>query len=401
MENLDSQTEKPLIHGVVLVAGGAIGAGMFALPLVSAGAWYFWSLFGMFVVWWLTYLAAKLLIEVNLSFKQGSSFATLVDRTLGQRWAWANNISIAFIMFILMYAYITAGSRILQSDSVALAGPILSLFFALVVAVLIYLGTSLVSRVSSVLLVGMVVSFLSAIIGLTPSINLTSLVLPQQVSYFSYLAYALPVFVTAFACAGLVPSLISHFSAAPEAKRKQQVLRSVLIGSAISLLVYIVWISVTLGNIQRNDFVQVANDGGGLAALIANLQGADAAQLNKGLTWFSHFAVVTSFLSIALGLVHFLNDRFKFGESAIGKLKAVCAAFLPPTLFSLLLPYGFVHAIGFAGLFVAFSFFIIPALMHKQQFASKPVSMLAVIAFGGLIVVLKLGSIAGLLPTIN
>lgn len=30
--------KKPLWHGVLLVAGGAIGAGMFALPMVSAGA---------------------------------------------------------------------------------------------------------------------------------------------------------------------------------------------------------------------------------------------------------------------------------------------------------------------------------------------------------------------------
>ena len=252
MENLDSESQKPLRHGVVLVAGGAIGAGMFALPLVAAGAWYVWSILGMLFVWWLTYLAATLLIEVNLSFKNGSNFATLVNNTLGRRWALANNISIAFIMFILMYAYITAGSRILKFESISIASPILSLSFALAVATLIYLGTSVVSRISSVLLIAMVMSFFSAIIGLTPSINLASLLMTQQASYFSYLAYALPVFVTAFACAGLVPSLISHFALTTETQRKQRVLRSVLIGSAITLLVYIIWLSVTLGNIQRS-----------------------------------------------------------------------------------------------------------------------------------------------------
>ena len=198
-----------------------------------------------------------------------------------------------------------------------------------------------------------------------------------------------------------MPSLISHFALAAETQRKQRVLSSVLIGSAITLLVYIIWLSVTLGNIQRSDFVQVATDGGGLAALIANLQSVDDMRLSRGLTWFSHFAVITSFLSIALGLVHFLNDRFGFGESTIGKLKAVCVAFFPPTLFSLFLPYGFVHAIGFAGLFVAFSFFIIPALMHAKQFDNRPFSKIAVIAFGCLIVALKLASIAGWLPRLS
>jgi len=34
------KNKKPIWHGVMLVAGGAIGAGMFALPLVASGTWF-------------------------------------------------------------------------------------------------------------------------------------------------------------------------------------------------------------------------------------------------------------------------------------------------------------------------------------------------------------------------
>ena len=71
------KSEKPVWHGVALVAGGAIGAGMFALPMVSAGMWFSWSAVGLFITWALTYIAALLLAEVNLKFAQGASFHTL------------------------------------------------------------------------------------------------------------------------------------------------------------------------------------------------------------------------------------------------------------------------------------------------------------------------------------
>ncbi len=402
----------PLWHGVVLVAGGAVGAGMFALPLVAAGAWYLWSLLGLLVVWWITFVAAKLLIQVNSKFEIGSSFDTLVRRVLGPRWALINNLSIAFIMFILMYAYITAGSRILQGTVSSILKPDLfadifvnaelsrasfSLAFALVVAALIYLGTSMVSRVSTALMLVMAVSFCSVNYSLLATADLASVMVIQNTADVRYLAAALPVFVTAFACAGLVPSLISHYPQQPG-----NVVRSVFYGSLVALFVYVFWLAATLGNIPRTGFIQVANDGGGLAALLQNLisssQRLNSTNLNFGLSWFSHFAVITSFLSIALGLVHFLNDRFGFGNTSIGKLKSVLAAFLLPTLFSLFSPYGFVRAIGFAGLFVAFSFFIIPALMHVKIVDAGRISRQIVIIFGCAIIALKLASIASVLP---
>lgn len=37
-----TQTSPSLLGGVVIIGGTIIGAGMFSLPVVMSGAWFFW-----------------------------------------------------------------------------------------------------------------------------------------------------------------------------------------------------------------------------------------------------------------------------------------------------------------------------------------------------------------------
>ncbi len=399
-----SPQSKPLWHGVILVAGGAVGAGMFALPLVSAGAWFSWAALSLTVVALFTYLAAKLLVEVNIKYEIGSSFNTLVRNTLGDTWARINNTSIAFIMFILMYAYITAGSGILGTslapiltDGIIVPRPLLSFVFASAVALFVWLDTSMVSRISTVLMVGMVVTFTTANSGLLASIDVASF-MSLDAGNIKYLWSALPVFVTAFACASLVPSLSKHYN-----NQSKKINLSILLGLILALLVYLIWLVATLGNISRANFIDVAGNGSGLNALIATLQdSSNSSFMRSSLTWFSHFAVITSFLSVSLGLAHFLVDRFKLTSSPMGRAQSVCLAFVLPLIASTYAPYGFVSAIAYAGVFVAFSFFIVPALMYRKMALSDPTfssSLWAlVLSFGVVIIALKLSSILNWLP---
>lgn len=406
MANIDN-SRKPLFHGVVLVAGGAVGAGMFALPLVSAGPWFAWSLAAMVLVWWFTFIAAKLLAEVNFLFTENNSFDSIVSKVLGPKWAALNNFSIAFIMYILMYAYITAGGGILDaslSHVVALPRLVLSVLFAVIAAIIVCLNTTFVSRLSAVLMAGMGLSFVTANSALFAVVDVHALFSRSDLAYGSYVAYAIPIYVTAFACAGLVPSLVSHYqinssSAGGVQVDSKKVIQSLFFGSLFTLVIYIVWLSLTLGNIDRESFVAVAQDGGGLNALVAILQkGMASTYMQSALSWFSHLAISTSFLSIAVGLVHFLQDRFHLGQSLKGRVKAVLIAFLPPAICSLFWAYGFVSAIGYAGLFVALSFFIVPALLYAKTPTAPKRHWLSVLVFGLIVIILKLASLAAMLP---
>lgn len=127
------------------------------------------------------------------------------------------------------------------------------------------------------------------------------------------------------------------------------------------------------------------------------------ASVQRWLTLFSHFAIMTSFLSVSLGLVHFIQGRLKLDDSKRQKLIAVSCCFVLPALGSFFFPYGFVTAIGFAGLFVAFSFFILPGLMElalvRNGLLNNAMALIVIsIAFGLLIQGIKASSMLGWLP---
>jgi len=383
------------------VAGGAIGAGMFALPMVSAGMWFSWAGVGLLVTWAFTYIAAKLLVEVNITFADGASFHTMVRQVLGLPLAWLNDIAIAFIMMILMYAYITAGAGIMEYSMNAAIGVtelasrgVLSVVFAVMVGLFVWLGTSMVSRVTTVLLVGLVLSFIVTNTEMLAHARWARLAPSEyEVSYFKYLWAAMPVFVTAFACAGLVPSLVKHYRTEPT-----KIVRSLWFGTLLVLLIYFLWLAATFSSLERVNYLDVIQQGGKIEHLVNALKSDTSGEvLYASLDWFSHFAIITSFLSIGLGLFHFFCDGFKWGASKQGRAKAAVLTFLPPAVMSVYLPYGFVKAIGFAGLLVAFSFFVVPAMMHIKQRGVRLASAL-VMTFGFSIAVLKGLLILDLLP---
>jgi tryptophan-specific transport protein len=404
---------KPLWQGILLVAGGAIGAGIFALPIVSAGAWMMWSAVGFVTVWAMTYIAASLFAKINLAIVSDtnnqldfqSSFSSLVSHVLGTKWALLNNLSIVFIMMILMYAYTSAGASIVSYSFESIEidvgldnRPWLSLGFAALIGLIIWIGTSFVSRIILALMVGMALTFGVATIGVLPSVKLSQLIAPIDTAH--YVLGALPVYLTAFACGGLIPSLVRHYQ-----NQQQRVFQSLFWGTLLALVAYLFWLTVTLGSIGREGFVTVIQNGGNLADLVNALvnTGADST-LQARLSLFSHFAIITSYLSVGIGLLQFMQDRLALSNSFSHRFAALMCCFVPPTLASFFFPYGFVYAISYAGIFVALSFFIVPGLMaaamsNRKKLVNIQYSPYVVSIFGILIIALKVALIFSLLPS--
>ena len=105
---------SPLIGGTMVVAGTAIGAGMLGLPMISAGMWYSWSMVVLFGSWFFMFRSSQALLEVNLHFQPGDSFHTLVRELLGPAWTAINGLSVAFVLYILVYAYVSGGGSVVQ-----------------------------------------------------------------------------------------------------------------------------------------------------------------------------------------------------------------------------------------------------------------------------------------------
>lgn len=97
----------------MIIAGTAVGAGMFSLPIAMSGIWFGWSVAVFLLTWFCMLLSGMMILEANLNYPVGSSFSTITRDLLGQGWNVVNGLSIAFVLYILTYAYISGGGSII------------------------------------------------------------------------------------------------------------------------------------------------------------------------------------------------------------------------------------------------------------------------------------------------
>ncbi len=414
-DNNHVQTPKKppsLIGGGMIIAGTAVGAGMFAIPVVSAGMWSIWATIALFITWFCMVHSGLMILETNLNYPVGSSFDTIVKDTLGQRWNIFNGITVAFVGYILAYAYISGGGSIVTQTLEATIGytppqKIAGLLFALGLAIFVWWSTKAVDRITTVLIFGMIIAFFMSVSGLTFNIKssyLFNTVATEKVRYFPFMFAALPALLTSFGYHHSVPSLMKYYGKAP-----RKIITCILFGTILALIFYILWLLAILGNIPRAQFIDIIAQGGNIGVLVNAVSGViDGKFLSNLLSMFANMAVASSFLGVTLGLFDYLADLFKFDDTRMGRTKTAAILYIPPLIGGIFFPNGFIIAIGFAGLAATVWGAIVPALCAKAsrrkfgntQFRTWGGDALiyTVIAYGLVIAVCHILSMLNLLP---
>ena len=368
--NSEGKAPTTMIGGIVITAGTAVGAGMFSLPTVASGMWFGWSLVCMLLSWFCMYKCSLMILEINLHYPRGASFDTMVKDTLGKYSNAVNGFLFAFVLYILDYAYISGGGSIVNHTLQALIGTappqmFSGMLFALLFSSTIWVSTRAVDRIVTVLIVGMLISFGLAVADLSLTVEIKRLFVADNTGPTPFIAFtfaALPYFLTAFGFYSVVPSLVRYYG-----KQPRLISGGILIGSLFPIVVYLLWMISTMGNLSREAFLPVVEEGGNIGVLLAAMdQVMNSERLSGLLTTFANMAVVSSFLGVSLSLFDFVADKFKFSDTRIGRLKTALLAFLPPSIGGLFFPNGFLYAIGFVGLASAFNALVIPPLMLKK-----------------------------------
>jgi tryptophan-specific transport protein len=371
-------TKSPsLLGGALIIAGTAVGAGMFSLPIAFAGMWFNWSLLVLAVTWFFMFHSGLMILEANLNYPVGSSFDTMVKDALGKGWNIVNGLSLAFVLYILDYAYISGGGSIIKQTIFASTGAEVSqklagFGFAFFTALVIWFSTRAVDRVTTILLGGMILTFFFSSHSLLDSLDTTLLFNSSgpETGYLPFIFVALPYCLTSFGFHGNVPSLMKYYGKQPD-----KIVRCLRYGTLLALTIYTLWLICAFGNLSRLDFKPIIADGGNVAVLVAALSNAtDSALLPKLLNAFANLAVTSSFLGVSLGLFDFVADKFKFNDSPMGRFKTALVTFVPPTFGALIHPDGFLYAIGFAGLGATVWGAIVPAMMVRacrKRFGSE------------------------------
>lgn len=356
----------PVLGGSMLIAGTAIGAGMLGLPMISAGMWFYWSTFLLVISWFCMLGSSQALLEVNLHFKPGDSFHTLTLALLGRGWSLLNGLSVAFVLYTLVYAYVSGGGSVVQhmlTPVMGIAPPRLltSLLFGLLLAACIWWSSRAVDRFSIILMGGMVLALVMSIGGMLGGASMETILDTSGEGRFIFIWCAVSTYLTSFCFHASVPSLVKYLG-----HDKKAISNSLRNGTLIALVCYFVWIMAADGIIPREEFKEVIANGGNVGNLLA------AAGLNLGtglilrfLEAFSILAVATSFLGAGLGLFDYMADLCNFDNSRLGRTKTMLVTFAPPMVCGLIWPDGFLPAIGWAGLASTIWAVIVPALLLR------------------------------------
>ncbi|AKH62650.1 MULTISPECIES: tryptophan permease [Photorhabdus] len=370
MATLPIKKSSPsLLGGAMIIGGTIIGAGMFSLPVVMSGAWFYWSIAALVFTWFCMLHSGLMILEANLNYRVGSSFGTITKDLLGDGWNIINGITIAFVLYILTYAYISASGSIIQhvmqEMSIDFSPRLAGFLFAFAVAFIVWLSTKAVSRITSIILGAKILTFFMTFGGLIYNVKPAVLFNTAEINptYWPYVLATLPFCLASFGYHGNVPSLMKYYG-----KEPQKIKKCLFIGTLMALVLYLVWLIGTMGNIPRSSFIKIAEQGGNIDVLVQSLSGGlNSSTLNLLLTLFSNFAVASSFLGVTLGLFDYLADLFKFDDTKLGRFKTALVTFFPPMVGGMIYPNGFIYAIGFAGLAATVWAAIVPALLARAS----------------------------------
>ena len=247
---------------------------------------------------------------------------------IGKTIAW---IIFLYISYASLIAYTAAGGSLMVFGGKSLLSLAISkqagcMIFLLLFGSVVYLGNKFVGRINTILFIALIGAYI-ALMGTGLGEVKQSLLFYQNWST-AYLA--IPLLLTTFSFQTMLPSLT------PYLKKNVLALRLAIIGgTTLTLVVYLLWQGLVLGIVPLQ---------GSYSLIDALVMGEPVTQfLRQHVTsqsvsaiaeYFAFFALVTSFLGIALGLLDFLSDGLKIKKKGMGNVLLTFLIVVPVYVFS-------------------------------------------------------------------
>ncbi|KJF87721.1 amino acid permease [Photobacterium phosphoreum] len=357
------------IGATLLISGTMLGAGMLALPLISAGLGIYNTILLLTVLWVVMTYTGLMLLEICLNYPEGTGLEAIAYDLFGKPGKWVINISLLLLLYALSCAYIAGASSIYKSDftdyfHISLSSHTIAIIFTLIIATIVFISTKAVDIANRVLFTSNIVIFFILVITIIPYLHGHFLVNNHDSAKYAFAA--IPVFITAFGFHGSVPSMVKYIG-----RDKPKTLRNIFIaGGLIPLIVYIIWEISMLGSLPRfgnHSFQYVAQHGSSVGVMLQQMQ---IYIQNNNIIYligaFSSIAMFTSYLCVSLGLFDSLASTFKRGNNTVDRLMTAVLCYLPPLVFTLVYPDGFVPALGAAAIFLTILAILFPVLALRK-----------------------------------
>jgi len=347
---------------MLIIAGTTIGAGMLALPIASAGLGFMVSTAVMVVIWAFMAYTALLMIEVHQFASKDATLHTLAYKLLGRKGQAVASFSMMFLFYALCAAYIAGGGeqvyeklKVISDDFPIQSGAII---FTLIIASVVTISTRSVDLLNRFFFIIKFVVLAFMLAFLFPFTSVEKLI--HMPTSNALIFASLPVVFTSFGFHGSIPSIVKYIG------KDIKALRFIMItGSALPLVVYILWQLVSHGTVSSS--ILLENDS--LSAFIKALSlVVNNSSISALVSAFANLALATSFLGVSLGLFDFIQDVLSSKEKRASRVFASIVTFLPPLGFALFYPQGFIKALGFAAFaLVILALFLPAAMVYKQR----------------------------------
>lgn len=397
-----------LIGSSLIIAGTAIGGGMLAMPIISSGVGFIGITIVMILIWLAMCYTAILLVETYRDNNSEDGLSTMTFKYLGKAGSIVTGISMLTLMYALVSAYIAGGSDILRLNlskwlGTEVSPQITAFIFTILFGGIVGLGARIVDIATKWIFIIKLLFLFIVIIVIFGHIKIDNLL---QIPIESKLFYSsIPVIFTSFGFHIVVPSMVKYLNGDLKMLKK-----AFIYGSLLPLIVYVIWQLSILGSIEPQTFFAIIKETKGLEAVIIAVNGVSESKwMNVPLNIFFSAAILTSFLGVALALFDYIKDLSK--KKKIGKNTIIIylITFIPPLLFALYYPKGFVIALSYAAISVVITSLFIPILMYikvKQERREKlsllqKITFSLIIAFGIGILIIQTLMTAGVLPILD
>ena len=380
----------------LLVGGTAIGAGMLALPLTTGVGGFFYSTVLFLIAFAFMLTSLFFLLEATLMTERASAnLITICKERLGPVGEFTAWISFLLLLYSVAAAYLSGGGSLIadvisSTFHISISANSGIFIFLFVFGFIVVFETKAVDAINRICMTGLILSFIFLLLFVTPHVEMSH----YKGGKPEFLWVAVPVVALSFTSHIIVPSLRSYLHGDVSKLKK-----ALFWGSLIPLVFYLVWEFLIIGMLPITGPHGLGAIGGAPHP-VAGL--TEALNVMLGVPWivaivglFSFFALVTSFFGVALSLYDFLADGLRIKKTIKGKISLLVLMFMPPLLFALFYPSGFVVALGYAGVFVAILYGILPTLMvWRGRYIEKRKEKFRVIGGKPLLFVMFVGSLA-------
>ncbi|MBA3721340.1 MAG: amino acid transporter [Parachlamydiaceae bacterium] len=330
-----------------LVGGTCIGGGMLALPVATGISGLLPSILVMAICWMAMTASALFLLEVNLWMrKEGAHIITMTSTILGPVGKIISWCLFLFISYASIVAYTSAGGLLISNISNAFFGMELSqawncAIFILTFGGVIYLGTQTVGRVNTILFIAMIAAYVGLVATGLFEVKSELFVHKKWITSI----FAVPLLLTSFSFQTMLPSLTPYLN------RNVTALRWAIIGgTGIAFLVYLLWLWMVLGIVPvdgPNSLIEALEAGEPITQFLREHVKSD--WVSYLAEYFAFFALVTSFLGMALGLFDFLSDGLKIKKTGIGHVILGLLIVVPTYIFAVYFDRVFLVALDTSG----------------------------------------------------